>query len=358
MMSPGSYLPIIDLRPAEMLALGELPQKDRDALKPLFRLRPWSSSNLLEKSIARIKKSFGNRPCFLEVAEEEAIDPDKRRAVHAEIEALRLSAGGYSHWLEYLTLPEHAQFVPALQIGGTAAEFGQQIVSLYALGRGLLVRLELPRRENVEALCALVAPRTSNGVGVTVVLDYGKQDGRFSSAEQSVRDHIQVVRENCISARCAISASSFPESFVGIQEQPIHERMVFNRLSKSYPELIYSDRGGARAEKQIGGGGLPAPRIDYAKKNSWHFFRQSAPSGSTFDGYQNQAIAALRSEFWDKKLKLWGCQMIERTAAGDSQGGITSANRSTAVRLNLHLHRQLYYGDETSFLDTDEEWSD
>jgi hypothetical protein len=223
----------------------------------------------------------------------------------------------------------------------------------------MLVRLEFPTEQNVTTLCSILSGRTDLGNKVTFVLDYGKQGAGFHALELHIKSLINIIETYCSNASVAISASSFPDGFTSITTQKIYERISFEAISKSVQgPLIYSDRGSARAEKQQGGGGLPAPRIDYPKKNEWFFFRQSLPSGTAFDGYQTQALAALRSSAWDKGLKLWGCQMIERTAGGDSQTGISSPNRSTAVRINLHLHRQMYYSDEASFFATDEEWTD
>jgi hypothetical protein len=49
--------------------------------------------------------------------------------------------------------------------------------------------------------------------------------------------------------------------------------------------------------------------------------------------------------------------MIEKTSLGDPYG-ITSANRATAVRINLHLYQQLHYYSDINMLDTDEDWED
>lgn len=341
-----------------MLALEELPNKDKDALLPLFRLRPWATSTYLANSIDRLKKAFGTRQCFLELAEEEPVLPDKRRPVHSELHELRSPVAGYQNWFNFFRQEKHLQFIPTLQLGGEAADFYLQVEQLYSLGRGLLIRLEAPRAEAVSAVCAAIAPRTGNGSRVTIVLDYGKQDNNFLLAEGTIAALVGLARKNCENASIAISASSFPGSFTSIDSQKIFERVLFDRLLHADQGLIYSDRGSARAEKQLGGGGLPAPRIDYPKKDEWFFFRQSPPLVTAFHGYQAQALRLMRSDLWVKDLKLWGVQMIEKTAAGDSLGGVSSPNRSTAVRINLHLHRQLYYADEASFFDTDEEWSD
>ena len=73
--------------------------------------------------------------------------------------------------------------------------------------------------------------------------------------------------------------------------------------------------------------------------------------------YQEAAIEVMNSEYWDAELRLWGTQMIEKTSLGD-QYGITSANRATAVRINLHLYQQLHYFDVLKSLDTEEDWVD
>jgi hypothetical protein len=49
--------------------------------------------------------------------------------------------------------------------------------------------------------------------------------------------------------------------------------------------------------------------------------------------------------------------MIERTAAGDTSA-ISSPARSTAARINLHLHLQSFYDDPAAAEETDEEWED
>lgn len=355
----ASYLPILELRPAEMLALEELPNKDKDALLPLFMLRPWVASNQLSNSVARLKKAFGERPCFLEIAEEEYIDPEKLRPVHEQLRELRLDDGGYKNWFEFLMEEGNLHFIPVLQLGGPLSVFNQQIDQLYSLGRGLLVRLSSPTAHELMAISSAVAARVGDGLEVTFVLDYEKQGTNFGDLQRVIQGLIDIIKSNCPSASIAISASSFPNGFTTISSQKIYERLLFDRLNKSQDfSLIYSDRGSARAEKQLGGGGVPAPRIDYPKKDEWFFFRQATALRTAFEGYQAQALALMRSPVWDKGLKLWGWQMIERTADGDAEGGISSPNRSTAARINLHLHRQVYYDDDASFFDTDEDWID
>src|SRR5690606_31577789 len=129
----------------------------------------------------------------------------------------------------------------------------------------------------------------------------------------------------------AVSGSSFHSSFVGLAEQNIHERSLFmHASSRTDVALIYSDHGSARVESQMGGGGLPAPRVDYAAADRWLFFRDDS-GGERAACYEAQAKACMASPAWDPNLQVWGRQMIERTALGDENALVTPA-RATAVR--------------------------
>jgi hypothetical protein len=355
-MTTFSYYPMLELRPAEMLALQELPNKTKDTLFPIFGLRPWGVSQQLSKSIERLNKAFGSRMCFLEIAEDYT-DPSKVRPVHGQLKDLRSSANGYSNWFNFLSLPEHSHFIPSLQFGGSQNDFTQQIKSLHSLGRGLLVHLDIQGVKTATTIAALVAQGTGGGATTTFLLDYGKQSQTYLAQVASIQLVVETVRQQCPSANVVLSASSFPESFTSITSQRIYERQVYDAVSKKCV-VAYSDRGSTRAEKQLGGGGLPAPRIDYPTKDEWRFFRQSSPLSSAFLGYKAQSTALMGDPVWVSGLKLWGVQMIERTAAGDVKDGISSPNRSTAARINIHLHRQAFYSEESSFLSTDEDWND
>ena len=58
---------------------------------------------------------------------------------------------------------------------------------------------------------------------------------------------------------------------------------------------------------------------------------------------------------FDALLRVWGTQMIERTANGDPTAIKTPA-RSTAVRINLHLQRQTFFNDPIGLYDTEDDW--
>lgn len=348
------YAPIIEVRPAEMMALETLPEKDKELISPILKLRPWASSLELTKSIARIKAAVGERQCFLALAELDFAAVT--RPVHKELQKLSNPKNGFSAWCDYLEQPEQVQFVPCAQITHPE-EFIPQVKRLAALGRGLGIVVESDALPYAEIIAQRLA-QANVGDKVVFLLDYGKQGPGLVSMSTFIGDRLRSISQLIPGATLALSASSFPESFVGLADQAIFERQAFNALrnSVSFP-LIYSDRGSARAERQLGGGGAPAPRVDYADDNFWYFYRSDDGAKTRLRQYQDMAIAVMSSPQWDPAIRVWGTQMIERTALGEANA-ITSPPRATAARINIHLHRQLHYGDSIGLYDTEDEWVD
>lgn len=349
------YLPLLELKPAEMLALQELPEKVKDGLFPSFRLKRWVTSDRLERSIERLTQAFGGRPAILELSGFEFVEA--RRDVHDQLDRLRNPEDGYLNWANYFESQDLSQFVPSAQIGPPAAML-PQLDRLARLGRGVSIRLTRDLFPALGAILGQVKQVDSEGGGFLLILDLGIVRGStvLQDAEWVASAATQA-RASLPKLRIAVAGSSFPSNFVGLGEQDIHERSLFRQAStRTEVALIYGDHGSARVESQMGGGGMPAPRIDYATANRWFFFRDDS-GGDRLACYETQARNCMESDAWDSRLQLWGRQMIERTALGDENAVVTPA-RATAVRINLHLHQQLFFGDPSGLYDTDESWSD
>ncbi|UYK80392.1 beta family protein [Xanthomonas sacchari] len=348
------YAPIIEVRPAEMLALETLPEKDKDLLAPVLKLRPWAASLELNKSIGRVKSAYGGRPCFLALAELDF--SEVTRPVHIDLRKLADPRDGFRAWCAYFENEGNSQFIPCAQITHPE-EFLPQVKSLAKLNRGLGIVVEseaLPYAENIAE--RLLEAEVEGDV--MFMLDYGKQNAGLVNMASLIRDRLAKISKIIPNATLSISASSFPDGFVGVESQAIFERQAYNFIKgEMHFPLIYSDRGSARAERQLGGGGAPAPRVDYADDNWWYFYRSGDESKKRLSRYQEMAKEVMKSPQWDPKLRIWGTQMIERTALGD-ENAITSPPRATAARINIHLHRQLHYGDRSGLYDTEDEWVD
>ncbi|NMT92702.1 protein beta, partial [Vibrio alginolyticus] len=74
--------------------------------------------------------------------------------------------------------------------------------------------------------------------------------------------------------------------------------------------------------------------------------------------YKEAATEIVKSNYWNPNLRVWGVQMIEKTVELRDKYCITSANRATAVRINIHLYQQLHYLCDFDALDTEEDWED
>ncbi len=343
------YLAILGMRPAEMRALEELPGQTKDALLPMVPLRPWVGAHYLESAQERIVQSYGERPIVVSVGEREV---PKKRPVFAELEALRDPSRGFRNWCDFIE--DNGSYIPTAQIGVNPNEELIQFAQLHALGRGLVVHLERPTFPNLHIISGMIGGMTNGGLGVCFILDFGTASADHLHVAALTVGYIEALLNHSPNAHVSISASSFPSSFSNITGQPIYERRLFNEVAMQVAlgRLIYSDRGSARAEQLSGGSGVIPARIDYPLFDDWLFFRSDEAG---FDGYVEQAQVLQTSEFWNADLRVWGTQMIERTARGD-HSAIDTPLKATAARINLHLQMQAFYGDMDDAQDTEEDW--
>lgn len=356
-----------------MAAIEELPEKDKDLILPIFLLRGWVNSNKLENSIKRIHKSIGkNRPWIADIDETFLIDKDgypialpHPRPIYAELAELLLPARGYRNWFRFLQVTENA--IPVVQLGDIT-QLSVQIDLLSSLNRGIVLRLSIEhldpaQKEHLEVIIGVI--ESKRPANLFVILDYKKLTREVLSATNVISSHVAMISARLSPALISISGSSFPEGFSKEHEgeNPIYERLLFNAVRKNCSDIqmIYSDRGSARVEKLGGGSGTPAPRIDYPLDNDWRFVREELNDSYTIDekNYLYTIISQqlMLKDYWDKNLHIWGTQVIEYTSRGEDLG-ITSPVRATAVRINLHLHRQLCYESHEDLIDTEEAWID
>jgi hypothetical protein len=366
-----NYVPMLAISPSEMTALEELPSKDKDLLLPIFKLKGWVASHHLDKTITRIEKAIDKRPWIADIDQSFVLEnteflitgklPD--RPVFEEVNQLLNANNGFSAWVEYLKRLPTA--IPTIQ-WGRLSELEKQIIQLKDLNRGIVLSITQSNTPQ-EVSLALKVIRENKIPDVHVMIDLGKIDHRIMNQVVPLIARVNEIAGSLPDCSVSVSGSSFPSQFSGYNngENTIYERLLFNKLSTSLPAitLIYSDRGGARAEKLSGGGGIPSPRIDYPLKNDWRFIRkeyddpQSPMGGEKERLYSSIAKELMDEEYWNSELKLWGTQLIDLTSKGDEYG-INSPAKATAARINIHLHLQLHYQNENSIIDTDDDWVD
>lgn len=373
------YLPILSLKPSEMAALEELSDKEKNQLLPLIELKRWSTSKSLDKSNERIEKALGDRYFiadldldFISNIPEKIADlkmEDKEiPSIFHELSILSESNNGYKNWVSYINKFE--KIIPVIQIKDIE-ELSEQLNLFTEKNRPLAFRFRMTGIDSISEkvlrfiVKTLLDKKVKNKL--LLILDYGDLDRIDVLEYEKYAKLINQLFGFFPDAKFSVSGTSFPYSFTGSYrgEIPIYERQIFNKLMHECKgvDLIYSDRGSTRAESLNGGAGTPPPRIDYALKNDWRFVRKEFDNDdddkySNKDSlYQEAAIELKSQEYWIPDLPAWGRQMIEKTAAGDPYG-ITSAQRATSVRINLHLHQQLHYFSDPDDIDTEDDWED
>ena len=366
------YAPILAVRNSEMTALEELPDKAKDIILPIIPLRGWVGSNKLEKSIERIEKAFGERPWIVDIdssfVEEgnnkKDVTGEYPRDVFYEVESLLDSDDGYENWVNYVR--DHPNMIPIVQLQDIN-QLTPQIEKLNALGRGLVFRFSI---DDINSNTHEIVFSNVHSLGINdlyIIYDYGQVDREILTFSSVVSSLVNNTHSSVPDALVSISCSSFPSSFSGYNssENSIYERILFNSLSGSCDgvRMLYSDRGSARADRIDGGGGIPSPRIDYPLQNDWRFIREefedytNPQKGEKEALYTSIATKIMSQEYWQGDLHVWGTQIIEFTSRGD-KFGINSPMKATAVRINIHMHQQLYYNSPVELTDTDEDWED
>lgn len=372
MFHDKTYIPILALSRAELIAYEELPNKDKDLLIPIIPIKGWCSAKKLSSAINKVNSALGNRKWiasididYIKNNKEFLITGEYPRSVFYEIAELLEPKNNYERWRTFVR--ENENLIPTIQHQDSSA-IQKQIEFFDSLGRGMAVVFSPKDINEGKHIFTLLKIKEFQPQNIIVIYDFGTIFKRDDDLIQAISTIIDSTIKIIDSIPICISASSFPSDFSkrGEGEIQIYERFIFNQIRNKHPfvNLIYSDHGSARVEKQNGGGGTPAPRIDYPLKDDWRFIRKEfSDTNSDIDKdeknhlYTQIAIEMLSKNYWMPELKLWGTRMIEQTSLGD-KFGINSPQCSTAVRINIHLYNQLHYNTNIDEIDTDEDWED
>lgn len=331
------YVPLLTVRPAELMALEHLSASCKSNILPMIPLKPWASAVELSSTTDQIENAFPGRPLIIDITKE-TLAPKTRRNVHDEIDGLKNPERGYEKWCSFVEGNDN--FLPVIQIENLD-NLEPQVERLASLSRGIVVHLTKPSF-GFSGQIAGVVKKYCPEKDVLFILDR-EQAGPdlLTSAMLSislVRQILDISSDSYIS----VAATSFPQTFVGLTNQEIYERSHFEMVATATgaKNIIYCDHGSARCERQKGGGGEVAPRIDNALTNRWDFFRE-VDFEDKVDGYQSAAQRAIDSDGW-ADLSVWGTQIIKETA--DGAGTIYYPTMSTAARINIHLNVQAGVG--------------
>lgn len=157
-----------------------------------------------------------------------------------------------------------------------------------------------------------------------------------------------------------LSCTSIPKTFQtydnGINHVEFTNRQLVQQIQRSQNKrtIVYGDWGSTRPRDPGGFGMHPMDRIDYPTAGGWCIARNKTAEWD----FQKAARAIISSTHWSGNLGVWGEEMIEQTAI-NADLGIDTPQKNVAARVNIHLHRQAFYGvANIGGMNLDEDWVD
>lgn len=346
-LSNFKYFPALRTRLAELKGLKELDVDRKSRIVPMLTLGQWRGSSELNKAADKAAEAVGGRPFFMDLS------TDNRR-VEAHWEELRNPADAFGAWRSFAAEYEHA--IPVVQIpqGARTREVVQQAQAIEAATGTVAFRIQDFVTQTpfvISAISALDNPRSAI---VFIDCQYIRESiAAFVAATIST---INALRSEFPSVLIVVLSTSFPSSTLPFADStkqrgviPILERDLFGRIGGS-PVALYGDHASVHA---VVYDDVPmmrwSPRIDYPTYANWHFERRPGPIEA---GYI-EAARAIQAEFeCSEDSTIWGERMVAAAAAGNPHGKAPAS--WIAVRVNIHLARQIDY-DEASRQNDDDD---
>lgn len=358
-MDVQEYLVTLGVRPAELSGLRELPGSTKDRLTPLLLLAPWLATSPLSRALDKFEEAYPSRPYFVDVDPYYRVN-EKVNDAKAAWQRLAQEPSDLEEWWKLLV--QYPSANPCLLMAEQPlGRVRDQIVWARENNRTFCVRMNLA--EGVGSgiplwMPSLVDELAREGASdYAVVFEFGwVKDPTVIAAVAS--GYANTFFSNIPSSiPVAISCTSFPKdftSFDGMDEVRFTNRDLIAQVQRAtnHPRIVYGDWGTTRP-RSYGHASQPKNRIDYPTDNSWIFARDDNESID----FQQAARRITESGKWSGGLGIWGEQQIEATADGQTFA-IDTMPKMYASRINIHLHRQAFYGHLPPPAALDEAWSD
>jgi len=358
-MDVQEYLATLCIRPAELNAIKELPGGTKDALTPLILLAPWLSTSPLTRALDKFEEVYPGRPYLVDVDTYYQVNDN---VTEAKEQWARIAAKPAHLETWWSVIDEYPNAQPCLLMAEQTIESARaQIAWAREKGRSFCIRLNFA--EGIGSgmppwMQILVDELVAEGaVDFLVVLEFGWVQNPLLLAAVATGYLQTLLREVSTEIPIGISCTSFPKDFTefdGLSNCGFGNRDLLGQIRQvtNHPRLIFGDWGTTRP-RSYGHARQPKHRIDYPTDTSWAIARDQAESVDL----RVAAERVVSSQYWDGGLGIWGEQMIEDTADGQPFA-IDSMQKMYAARINIHLHRQAFYGHLPPPESLDEEWSD
>lgn len=341
-----TYFPALRTRPAEMEGYAQLRDAVKDKLVPLITLGAWPRVEGIEQSLQQATQAVGARPFIIDLTQEGAY----RRP---EVLELLNPDGDFAAWRNKVAAIENA--IPVVQTPSTV-KLSQIIKQARALESLASKRVAFRVTDFVSDTPRVVAALSAldNPGQALVIIDAGYIRDSMPASLSACVSAINDIREEIPEAIITVISTSFPATVtshltqessgtrgsLGILERELHYAIGADAA-------IYGDHGSIHSKVYLAAGGRFMPRIDYALSDAWEFERRPGKDSS---GYIDAAQALVERFPGILEEDTWGAEKIRNAANGDIEKMRTPA-RWIAVRVNMHISRQLDLSDEIGVLD-------
>lgn len=352
-----NYVPTLAIRASEMNGLEFLPGATKDRMTPCILLAPWANSLSLDRAIDRVERAFPNRHYFLDIDRDYQFS-NLESGPQKELARLMEPHNSYSNWVEFIS--RHEMIWPCVQLRDQSeAEIRRQLEAFQEMERPYCMRIVRDRfPKNINEIVSAFA--ATGSADFSIILEGGwTQDpltlsGWFEGIISGSLKHIDA------SVPIVLSCTSIPKmfsAFNGVTAVPFSNRQLVEQISRrsNRSRVIYGDWGSTRPREESGFANRPLDRIDYPTDAVWYIVRNKEDE---WDFEAAAKILVQNTTVWDGNLNVWGEEMIYQTTINE-EIGIDTPQKNVAARVNIHLHRQAFYGrTDLSSMNFDEPWED
>lgn len=353
------YVPTLAVRASEMTGLERSFGATKDRMTPCFLLAPWANSKLLSRTISRIERAFPNRSYFLDIDRDYQSTNDGNGA-QQEYAALLDPSNAYSNWIAFVSLHEHV--MPCIQTDGLSeAEIRQQMRAVREMGRTYCFRIMIEPLLPPNLDQIIRAINAEGAADFVIIVEAGWTNDALSLAPRFtglLRGALAAINP-VVPVVC--SCTSIPRMFTDFNDNeptpvPFSNRSLIEQVARNSnrERVIYGDWGSTRPREPGGFASRPLDRIDYPAERAWYIARNRDDEWD----FRDAAIAIVGTDVWEGSLGVWGEEMIQNTTVNAGLG-VDTPQKNVAVRVNIHLHRQAFFGQpRINPLSLDEDWQD
>lgn len=353
-----TYVPTLAIRASEMSGLEYLPGPTKALITPCILLAPWASSSTLQKAIERVERAFRHQHYFLDIDRDYEFT-NLESPPQQELRELLNPADAFANWCQFVVSNEWVW--PCVQTRGQSEQdIRRQIERFQDAGRAYCMRIFMDRiPTNITEVVSAFA--SSGAADYAIILEGGWTRDPLTLAvwfDGVIGGHLQQIDANI---PIVLSCTSMPKLFTdfdgGITQVPFTNRSLVDqiRLRRSNrTKIVYGDWGSTRPREAAGFASRPLDRVDYPTKNAWNIARNKTQNWD----FKSAATAIVESDDWDGDLGIWGEEQIMNTTISPALG-IDTPQKNVAARVNIHLHRQAFFGAENlGGMNLDEDWED